>query len=182
MCSAHCDFRSSSLLALPVYVRTQLVVATFSAAMNPATINSTTFTLTAPGTPPVAVAGTVSYDAASDAATFTPTSPLALNTLYTATITTGAQDLAGDPLASDYVWTFTTSVHRVSQARGAVGNRLHVWNSGRLPHGCQLRSVHVRYVGISACGQADCGHWISAGNSIAGTIVRGRCGRADGAG
>lgn len=86
-----------------------VVVATFSVAMNPATINSTTFTLTAPGTPPVVVAGTVTYDAASDAATFTPTNPLGLNTLYTATITTGAQDLAGDSLVSDYVWTFTTS-------------------------------------------------------------------------
>jgi hypothetical protein len=86
-----------------------VVVGTFSVAMNPATINSTTFTLTAPGTPPVAVAGTVTYNSASDAATFTPTNPLGLNTLYTATITTGAQDLSGDSLASDYVWTFTTS-------------------------------------------------------------------------
>ena len=85
-----------------------LVIATFSEAMNPATIISpaTTFTLTASGTP---VAGTVTYDVSSYAATFTPTSPLALDTLYTATITTGAQDLAGDPLASNYVWTFTTS-------------------------------------------------------------------------
>jgi hypothetical protein len=85
-----------------------LVTATFSVAMMASTINATTFTLTAPG--PTPVAGTVSYVAASDVATFTPTNPLALNTLYTATITTGAQDLAGDPLASDYVWTFTTSV------------------------------------------------------------------------
>jgi len=85
------------------------VVATFSDAMNPSTINTTTFTLTAPGTPPVAVAGTVTYDPSSYAATFTPTSALALDTLYTATITTGAQDLAGNPLAADYVWTFTTS-------------------------------------------------------------------------
>jgi len=84
-----------------------LVVATFSEAMNPSTINTTTFTLTAPG--PTAVAGTVSYDVSSYAATFTPTNPLAVSTTYTATITTGAQDLAGDPLASDYVWTFTTS-------------------------------------------------------------------------
>jgi hypothetical protein len=86
-----------------------LAVATFSGAMNPSTINTTTFTLTAPGTPPVAVAGAVTYDAATDAATFTPTNPLALDTLYTATITTGAQDLAGGPLAANYVWTFTTS-------------------------------------------------------------------------
>ncbi len=85
-----------------------VVTATFSEAMNPATIISpaTTFTLTASGTP---VAGTVTYDVSSYAATFTPTSPLALDTPYTATITTGAQDLAGDSLATDYVWTFTTS-------------------------------------------------------------------------
>jgi len=86
-----------------------LLVATFSQAMNPATINTTTFTVTAPGTPPVAVAGAVTYNVSNYAATFTPTNPLALNTHYTATITTGAQDLAGDSLASDHVWTFTTS-------------------------------------------------------------------------
>ena len=83
-----------------------VMVATFSEAMNPSTINTTTFTLAAGNTP---VAGTVTYDAPSHTATFTPTSPLALSTLYTATITTGAQDLFGNPLASNFVWTFTTS-------------------------------------------------------------------------
>ena len=87
-----------------------VVIATFSKAMNPATIISpaTTFTLTGPGTTPVA--GQVTYDASSYAATFTPSSNLALNTLYTATITTGAQDPSGNALASNYVWSFTTSV------------------------------------------------------------------------
>jgi hypothetical protein len=42
-------------------------------------------------------------------AVFTPTAPLALNTVYTATITTGAQDLFGKGLASNFTWTFTTS-------------------------------------------------------------------------
>ncbi|MFY9560525.1 MAG: ice-binding family protein [Terriglobales bacterium] len=83
-----------------------VVVATFSEAMNPATINSTTFLLAAGAT---AVAGAVTYDAPSHAATFTPTNPLTLSTLYTATITTGAQDLFGNSLASDFVWTFTTA-------------------------------------------------------------------------
>lgn len=85
-----------------------VVLATFSEAMNPSTINTTTFTLTS-GTPPVAVAGVVTYDVPSHVATFTPTNPLALSTLYTATITTGAEDLNGNPLAADYVWMFTTS-------------------------------------------------------------------------
>jgi hypothetical protein len=84
-----------------------VLVATFSEAMNPATINGTTFSLTGPGTSPVT--GTVTYDAPSHAATFTPASSLAVSTLYTATISTGAQNLFGDPLANNYVWTFTTS-------------------------------------------------------------------------
>jgi hypothetical protein len=84
-----------------------IVTATFSKAMNPATINSTTFTLTSPGTPPVAVAGVVTYDASSNTAIFTP-SGLAVSTLYTATITTGATDTFGNALASNFVWSFTT--------------------------------------------------------------------------
>jgi hypothetical protein len=84
----------------------QIVSATFSKAMNPATINSTTFTLTGPGTTPVT--GLLAYAAVGDTLTFTPTANLAPSTLFTATITTGAQDLAGTGLASNYVWTFTT--------------------------------------------------------------------------
>jgi hypothetical protein len=84
-----------------------LVTATFSEAMKSSTINTATFTLTGPGVTPVA--GTVTYVASSDVATFTPTNPLALSTTYTATITTGAQDLGGDPLGSNYVWSFTTA-------------------------------------------------------------------------
>ena len=83
-----------------------IVTATFSKAMNPATINDTTFLLAGPGT--TAVAGVVTYDAPSKTATFTPSSTLALSTLYTATITTGATDTFGNTLASDFVWTFTT--------------------------------------------------------------------------
>jgi len=84
----------------------QTVSATFSKAMNPATINSTTFKLTGPGA--TNVPGLVAYAAVGNTLTFTPTSNLAASTLFTATITTGAQDLAGTALASNYVWTFTT--------------------------------------------------------------------------
>jgi len=85
-----------------------VVSATFSKAMNPATIISpaTTFKLAAGTT---AVAGTVSMDSANLVATFKPTNPLALNTQYTATITTGAQDQFGIGLAADFVWAFTTA-------------------------------------------------------------------------
>jgi hypothetical protein len=84
----------------------QIVSATFSTAMNPATINSTTFTLTGPGATPVS--GLVAYAAVGNTLTFTPAANLAASTTFTATITTGAQNLAGTALANNYVWTFTT--------------------------------------------------------------------------
>jgi hypothetical protein len=84
----------------------QIVSATFSTAMNPATINATTFTLTGPGA--TAVTGLVAYSAVGNTLTFTPAANLAPNTLFTATITTGAQNLEGTALAANYVWTFTT--------------------------------------------------------------------------
>jgi hypothetical protein len=78
--------------------------ATFSEAMNSATINTTTFTLMQGST---AIAGTVAYSGTT--ATFTPSSALAANTIYTGTITTGAKDAAGNALASNYSWSFTTA-------------------------------------------------------------------------
>ncbi len=82
-----------------------LVSATFSEAMNAATLNAATFTLKGPGVTPVA--GVVTY--AGSTATFTPATVLAANTLFTATITTGAKDPTGAALAANYVWTFTTA-------------------------------------------------------------------------
>ncbi|MGD0521713.1 MAG: Ig-like domain-containing protein [Terracidiphilus sp.] len=90
-------------------ILTAPITATFSQAMNCTTLASsaTTFTVTAPGD--VAVVGTVTCSGA--VATFTPTGGAlpSYGTTYTATITTGATDVIGFPLAAgNYVWTFTT--------------------------------------------------------------------------
>ena len=82
------------------------ISATFAQAMNATTLNATTFVVTGPGG--VAVNGSVSADSTGKIFNFVPTAPLALSTTYTATISTGAQDIFGNPLASNYVWTFTT--------------------------------------------------------------------------
>lgn len=79
------------------------IVATFSEAMDPSTITSVTFTLKQGATP---VSGAVTYVGTN--AIFNPTSNLATNTTYTATVTTGVMDLAGLQLTADKVWTFTT--------------------------------------------------------------------------
>lgn len=87
--------------AVPV---NRILHVAFSEVMDPSTITATNFTLTGPGTTPVS--GTIAPFGTS--ATFTPASPLANSTLYTATIKTGVKDLAGNALASNYVFTFTT--------------------------------------------------------------------------
>ncbi len=81
------------------------VSVTFSEDMDPTTIDSTTFTLSS--NPPVD--GAVSYDADTKTATFTPSSDLEFDTTYTATMTTAAADLAGNPLEADVIFTFTTT-------------------------------------------------------------------------
>jgi hypothetical protein len=85
-----------------------ILVATFSEAMDPLSISTSTFTLQQGVN---AVAGTVVY--AGDRAVFTPAGPLANHTSYVATINSGAQDLAGNLLAAKVAWSFTTSAAAV---------------------------------------------------------------------
>ncbi len=92
----------------------QAISATFSTAMDPTTIVAANFTVT--GTGGAAVAGIVTYAAIGNTATFTPTANLAANTKYSATITTGAKDLGGNALVSNYVWTFTTAAATTAAA------------------------------------------------------------------
>jgi len=81
------------------------IVANFSEALSPTTVNDLTFTVTGDGG---SVAGAVSYS--NKTATFNPTDDLAGGIEYTATLTMAITDQAvpGNPLAADYIWTFTT--------------------------------------------------------------------------
>jgi hypothetical protein len=93
------------------------ITATFDDAMEPSTINALTFTLKQGAMP---ISGTVVLDAASHTATFTPAAPLGLSLLYTATITTGAENTGHSALLADYDWTFTTGA--CSQAAVVLGS------------------------------------------------------------
>lgn len=85
-------------------VRNQVVSLTFSEVMNPLTINASTFKLMQGTTE---VSGTVNYSGTT--ATFTASSFLLAETIYTATITSDAKDLAGNALANNTDWSFTTT-------------------------------------------------------------------------
>jgi hypothetical protein len=84
-------------------VLNKVVSVTFSEAMDPLTISATTFTLKQGTT---AIAGTVAYSGTT--ATLTPTANLTANTTYIATVATGAKDVAGNALAANTVFSFTT--------------------------------------------------------------------------
>ena len=124
-----------------------IITATFSKAMNPATINTTTFTLTGPGG---SVAGTVSLDSTGLIATFTPTNALAVTTTYTATITTGAADTFGIHLAANSVSTFTTSGPCVLPPPSGLGTACSFGILGATPVVSSIGPTHVTGdIGIS---------------------------------
>jgi len=85
-----------------VSVNTAIMV-TFSETIDATTINAASFVVSNGISH---VAGSVAYSGTS--AVFTPSGNLSYSTTYTATITTGVKDAAGNAMACNYAWTFTT--------------------------------------------------------------------------
>jgi archaellum component FlaF (FlaF/FlaG flagellin family) len=90
---------------------TTSVSATFSTAIDPATLTSSTFVLVRQGTT-TPISAVVTYDSTTKKATLKPSANLQAGATYTATLKgglTGIKDLAGSPLAADQSWSFTTA-------------------------------------------------------------------------
>jgi hypothetical protein len=88
--------------------RTVDVVAVFSKALDPATVTSAAFELRGPSG---VVAAAISYDSSTSTAVLNPHATLAFDATYTATVyggPAGVKDAAGNPLASNRTWSFTT--------------------------------------------------------------------------
>lgn len=158
------------------------VNATFSEAMDPTTINGTTFTLRITGG--AAVAGVVGYDAATRIASFDPSANLVTTpaTNYTATIRGGAsgvRDLAGNALAADNVTTFTTSAGNctigpdlgAAAPFGAFGGNATLTNDG-------LDTVIDGDIGVNAASTTITGLRDSGGNVY--TVTPNNDGRVNG--
>ncbi|HKH20709.1 MAG TPA: Ig-like domain-containing protein, partial [Gammaproteobacteria bacterium] len=89
------------------------ITAVFSEGMNAATIAASTFTVKVKqgNNPPLAAV--VTYDTASRTATLNPNANLSNSTTYTVTVkggVSGAKDLVGNALSSDFSWNFSTGV------------------------------------------------------------------------
>ena len=94
------DIYSSNIQVTGIYV-------IFDEAVDAGTINNTNFTVVDNTSGGASVNGTVSYDASIRTAKFMPTNPLTALFIYTATVTTGVRDLAGNHLVTPYTWQFT---------------------------------------------------------------------------
>ncbi|HEY3312200.1 MAG TPA: Ig-like domain-containing protein [Anaerolineales bacterium] len=86
------------------------VEAFFSEPVNPTSVTGTSFNLALQGSG-LPVAATVSYDPLANKAVLVPSAPLDYLATYTASLKGGlggVTDLAGNPLAGDVTWSFTT--------------------------------------------------------------------------
>ncbi|SNY03735.1 PQQ-dependent sugar dehydrogenase [Paractinoplanes atraurantiacus] len=85
---------------------TSPVTVRFNEAMAASTITAANLELRGPGG--TLVNRTVAYDAATETATITPSAALAASTQYTVTVRTGVTDVAGNALAANHQFSFTT--------------------------------------------------------------------------
>jgi hypothetical protein len=83
------------------------LISTPTASANPNVGISTTFTLVKSGTTTPIINAKVSYDDSTKKVTLTPSTSLAARTKYTAKLSSGVKDLAGNALTA-YTWSFTT--------------------------------------------------------------------------
>ena len=103
------------------------VLVTFNEPINPTTITATNVFLRTPSN--TVVPATVTYDAATSTATITPTAALAYSTLYTGVVKSRrSRMLAGNAMAADFTWTFTTvgaAAAAADAGPGRTGARRH---------------------------------------------------------
>jgi len=85
------------------------VLARFSESMDSSTINTNSFLLSDSGSNPItgSVDFYAQYDGQDNVAVFVPDNDLDVAGEYFATITADAKDTSGEPIARDYVWSFS---------------------------------------------------------------------------
>ena len=121
---------------------TTSVSAGFSEALAPATVNGTTVELRDAAAQLVPAA--VSWSSATSSVVLVPTASLGYSTTYTATVKGGAggvTDVAGNPLAANYVWAFTTQAPPPS---GSVS----IWSGGGSPSATNLNDGQAIELGV----------------------------------
>ena len=121
------------------------VTATFSEDINAATVNTNTFELR--NSANAVVSATVTYNATTKTATLRPNASLPGNTTYTATIKGGTtdpriKDQAGNALAANVSWSFTTGATPCSQQPCSI------WNNSATPTNPSVSDSNAAELGV----------------------------------
>jgi uncharacterized repeat protein (TIGR01451 family) len=147
--------------------------ATFSEPIDAATVTPSTVTVSG------GITGTVTYDEKTWTAYFTPSNAFSPSTTYTAQLTTGVRDKAGNPLASVHTWQFTTE----SPANIAVllpdGGEGVSFGQGYVNLGSVDKVVSIAstgsvdlVLGTITIGGGDAGDFIRGTDTCSGKILR----------
>ena len=125
------------------------VSATFSEPMDAQTINTATFELRDPSD--AVTPASITYNSEMNTASLNPTASLIPSTQYTARViggVDGVKDIAGNPLATDFSWIFSTAAENLTNSiwenTSAVGGRADDSNSYEL--GVKFRSSQDGYI------------------------------------
>jgi hypothetical protein len=123
------------------------------------------------------VSAAVTYDAANRVATLTPSQTLAPSTTYTVTVSGGSggvKDLAGNALARDYIWSFTTGIGMSIWSASAAPAAIATNDSAAVELGLKFRSdvagtvTGVRfYKGTTTTGTHTAALWSAKGKKLA---------------
>jgi hypothetical protein len=89
----------------------------FNRPMDPASINTGSFVI-------AGMTGTVVYDTTNKIAVFKPSPDFAPNTAYNASVTVGAKDMSGTPLAAPFNFSFTTRATKDTSAPNVIAVNL----------------------------------------------------------
>jgi regulation of enolase protein 1 (concanavalin A-like superfamily) len=152
---------------------TAVITALFNENVNSATVTSSTFQLRDASNN--AVPGSVTYSSGSRTATFTPSEALGFSKTYTATVrggSTGVKDLAGNALATDKVWSFTTGAAPPPPPDDGPGGPILVVSSSGNPFSRYYAEI-LRNEGLNAFTATDIGNVTAASLASYDVVVLG---------
>jgi len=131
------------------------VRAIFDEPLDPGSVGGASFELRDAAN--VLVPATVDYLGATRTATLTPAAPLAPGSVYTARLRGGPggiRDVAGNPLASDVTWSFTTAGAPLPPPDEGPGGPILVIGSAADPFGRYMAEI-LRTEGLNSFGVVD---------------------------
>ncbi len=108
---------------------TQNITVRFNTDLDPQSVNSQAFSLTARNNGNNAmstIAGTVTYDAANKTLVFNPTADLPANSTFTGRVETSIKDPNGNRLQQVFTWTFSTNMPPFVQSTDPANNATNV--------------------------------------------------------